>query len=165
MVGPLARTRELEPRATVELGALRRRSGATEANSEKPSGQLFKQTFTFSRKIWESCSTLVIWWFPGGNGTSKLAICDYFRLDNWDFLQAFWTLSAVINKIWELEVTFGRFLYFILYSNPDTILGLNVEFTLSQTAADVIWYDKIWYDNPNINFVIKPIKMETRARK
>ena len=89
MVGPLARTRELEPRATVELGALRRRSGATEANSEKPSGQLFKQTFTFSRKIWKSCSTLVIWWFPGGNGTSKLAICDYFRLDSRDFLQAF----------------------------------------------------------------------------
>ena len=43
-------------------------------------------------------------------------------LGNGDFLQGFWTLSAVINNIWE-PTDFWDFLDFILYWNPGTILS------------------------------------------
>ena len=42
-------------------------------------------------------------------------------LGNGDFLQGFWTLSAVINNIWE-PTDFWDFLDFILYWNRGTIL-------------------------------------------
>lgn len=60
-----------------------------------------------------------------------------------DFLQAFWTLSAVINKIWEPS-DFWEFLYFILYLNPETILGIRVEFILSNGLYTDSNWEKIW---------------------
>ena len=105
----------------------RRRSGATEADlGNAPPVTVLEKDFRFFSCFDNSyllffLEVISFAWKVESRTTRRGGHKLWLFLGNGDFLQGFWTLSAVINNIWE-PTDFWDFLDFILYWNWGTIL-------------------------------------------